>query len=203
MGGPVTEVMVDGFSDALSTNEEQQLRRLLVEIAKNDSEAFENLYQATVQPIYRYLRSQIQDEECIRDLLQEVYLSVWRKADSFQGTSRVMTWLIGIARHKLQDALRIASRIGKQETQWEEIECASTDDFSLGVVRTVDMSRHLAVLSKADKELTHLVFVQQLPLREVATLLGVPEGTVKSRVFHLKSKLRQALGTIKTKENPT
>ena len=68
------------------------------------------LYEQNAQAVYRYIRSRGFDEDTAADLMQETFLAAWRQQQRFEGASRPLTWLIGIARHKLADETRRRER---------------------------------------------------------------------------------------------
>ena len=83
---------------------------IISRMAGGDEKAFEELYNANARKVYAYLRSRNIDEETAADILQNTFLAAWRGAGRFQGGAKPLTWLIGIARHKLVDEIRVRER---------------------------------------------------------------------------------------------
>ena len=83
---------------------------LISRMAGGDEKAFEELYNANARKVFAYLRSRNIDEETAADILQNTFLAAWRGAGKFQGGAKPLTWLIGIARHKLVDEIRVRER---------------------------------------------------------------------------------------------
>ena len=83
---------------------------ILRRIADRDRAAFETLYNECAGGVYAYLRSRGLDEATAADALQDTFLAAWNGAASYRGDARRLTWLIGIARHKLADAVRARER---------------------------------------------------------------------------------------------
>ena len=159
---------------------------LVERIAKQDRDAFDELYRLLSTKIYGYLRLRLSNESGIEDILQDTFLSVWRQASSFQRASKATTWVFGIARHKLQDWLRIMGRPANEQL---DSETWIQEDFAPRVVAKLSFEQALRTLTPEGRELVYLVFVERWPYQDIARLLCIPEGTVKSRVHHLKRQL--------------
>ncbi len=171
-------------------NENDPLFSLLQRTSKGDREAFSSLYKATHQRIYVYLHRMVQGSNCIEDILAETYIQVWKSSNSFQGKSKVLTWMIGISRNL---ALK---EIGKTKYHDDiqnhpEIKAGSIDPDE-GCSKEI-LSMALGSLSIRHREILDLAFYQDLPYREIAHILDIPENTVKSRVFYAKRALRNVL----------
>ena len=163
---------------------------LLEQTAGGDRDAFAILYQETSQRIKVYLHRLVQDQNCIDDILVETYTQVWKNSAAFKGKSKVLTWMIGIARNL---ALK---EIGKKRYHEDiadhpEIEAAEID-LETGDRKEV-FSRALNLLSPKHREILDLAFYQDLAYREIAHILDIPESTVKTRVFYAKAALKTAL----------
>lgn len=115
---------------------------------------------------------------------------VWKSAKNFKGHSKVLTWIFGIARNQAHNTLRKESK--GQRLPKEDPTSASHDPTkSLHVdVRVQDA---LETLSPLHREVMHLVFYENLTVREAAELLGIPTGTVKSRMHHARLALAKKL----------
>ena len=166
---------------------------LLEQTAEGDRDAFAILYQETSQRIKVYLHRLVRDQNCIDDILVETYTQVWKNSAAFKGNSKVLTWMIGIARNL---ALK---EIGKKRYHEDiadhpEIEAAGID-LEAGDRKEV-FSRALNLLSPKHREILDLAFYQDLAYREIAHLLNIPESTVKTRVFYAKAALKTALERI-------
>lgn len=172
-----------------------ELSEMLRAVAGGDAEALAELYRRLESSIYAFAMSRLGDPEQAAEVLHEVMLGVWRKADTFRGRCRPLTWVLGIARHKVLDAQRRSSR-WRPEPPPEDVPDASVPapferlqrDERRDAVRGA-----LARLSDDHREVIHLAFYQDLSYPEISRLLGVPEGTVKTRVFHAKKAMRHRL----------
>jgi RNA polymerase sigma-70 factor (ECF subfamily) len=163
--------------------------RRLREVAAGSHQAFEALYRETAPSVGRYLASLGATHPLLSDLLQDTYLAVWRDAGRYVGPAAPLAWILGIARHKLGDYWRTNREIPVKDPRPETADVAQTGYEAARVAEV------LAALSPADRELVQLVFGADLGYRDVARLLDVPVGTVKSRVFRLRKMVREWEGT--------
>lgn len=167
-----------------------------MDTAAGDADAFHALYSAFVPRVYGYLRLRMADLSEIQDLMQVIFLAVWRNAGSYAGTSTVAAWIFGIARNKLLDWVRGREKFARLET-WpassEEGGDLADPDFADLVVAQLSIAHALATLPPHYAELFYLVFVESLSYKEISTLLEIHEGTLKSRMHQAKRRLRQQL----------
>ncbi len=166
---------------------------LLELTAQGDRDAFACLYEQTNHRIKVYLYRLVQNKDCIDDILVETYTQVWKNSDRFKGRSKVLTWMIGIARNL---ALK---EIGKKKYHEDiadhpQIKAVAID-FEAGNRKEV-FSRALALLTPKHREILDLAFYQDFAYREIAHLLNIPESTVKTRIFYAKASLKTALETM-------
>lgn len=136
-------------------------------------------------------------EEDASDLAQDFFLLVWEKAARWQEKAEVRPWLFTIAYHQLTDYYR---RQGYLETYLALYQQAEGQDGEELLSSRLDkaafdiaLTKVLATLPEAEQMLFDLRYMEELPISEIATVLEVPEGTVKSRLHTLIVKLRQKL----------
>jgi len=131
------------------------------------------------------------------DLISEVFLDVWRQADRFEGRSAVSTWLLAIARFKALSFMRRKPDEELDEETAGAIEDKSDDPEVL--VQKKDKStalrKCLQVLSPEHREVIDLVYYHEKSVQEVAEIVGVPEATVKTRMFYARKRLSELLKT--------
>jgi RNA polymerase sigma-70 factor (ECF subfamily) len=168
---------------------------LIVRIAAGDQLAMRTLFGRHQTAVYRWLRRFIRDEALAEDLLSEVFLDVWRQAGSFQARSSVSTWLLAIARHKALSACRRRVDDKLDEEFAAKIRDPADDPEAILLKKNRDeMLRHsLAHLSRKHKEVLDLVYYHGKSVKEVAEIAGIPEATVKTRMFHARRKLADFL----------
>lgn len=173
-----------------------ELSALLRSVAVGDTDALAELYRRLESSVYAFAVSRLGDPDQAGEVLHEVMLEVWRRAGSFRGDSRPLTWILGIARYKILDAQRRSRRWRPEPPPDHEVpdpgapaafERLQRDD------RRDAVRSALAGLSPDHREVLHLAFYQDLSYPEISRLLDIPEGTVKTRVFHAKKAMRSRL----------
>ncbi len=171
---------------------------LLKAIAARDEAALGRVYDRYRLILFGVLLRILNNREEAEDVLQEVFLQVWRRAADFdENRGRPFTWLVTLARSRGIDRLRtLASRervaqAGAKEAAEEEFSDAATDAVrseQRGVV-----NKALAQLPEEQKRLLMLAYFDGLTQSEIATQLGAPLGTVKTRMRSGMIKLRELL----------
>lgn len=186
----------DGFLESRDAAEQE---KTLIASAGTNKTAFERLMKPHLPVVYQYLKAHAPNEADAEDILQETMLSCWKSISAFQGTSGFRTWLMGIARHKLADYYR--DQYGRNYFSTVDLFDPELPDTADGqaerkieqVSEAIDIERAKEGLSAQDKELLFLVFDAQLSYTEIETVTGIPSGTVKSRIYTIKGKLRPLL----------
>jgi RNA polymerase sigma-70 factor (ECF subfamily) len=145
--------------------------------------------------VFRFVLRLVRDESVAEDLISEVFLDVWRQADRFEGRSAVSTWLLAIARFKALSALRRKPDQELDDETAEAIEDTSDDpEAALGKKdKAAAMRKCLAGLSAEHREIIDLVYYHEKSVEEVAVIVGIPEATVKTRMFYARKKLGELL----------
>ncbi len=170
---------------------------LLAAVGAGDVPCFERLYSAYERRILQYTRTIVRDVGTAEEVVVDTMLAVWDGARHFNRTSRVSTWIFGIARHKALDAVRRGSRggrSGKHVALHEAAEVASQEptpesSAHAGSVRAA-MEAAFERLSPEHREILYLAFFEDLPYEEIANLLSLPINTVKTRVYYAKENLK-------------
>lgn len=150
---------------------------------RGDLTAFEELVRANQAPVWRFLRHLVGDPTLAEDLTQETFLRVHRSLRSFRFQSKFSTWLFSIARNAAIDALRARDR------RQRLVEEAPRPQATADAAARVELDACVASLDPTHREAFVLVEVFGLTYRESGQALGVPEGTVKSRVHHARRRL--------------
>jgi RNA polymerase sigma-70 factor (ECF subfamily) len=168
---------------------------LIAATASGDKLALRTLYARHHVRVYRFLLRLVQNEAMAEDLLADVFLDVWRKADRFAGRSQVSTWLFAIARHKALSALRRPMTEALDDDAAERIE-DPTDNAEATLAKRetrAALRDSLAELSPAHREMVDLVYYHGRTIEEAAAIVGVPVGTAKTRMFYARKQLRSAM----------
>ena len=164
---------------------------LISRIARGDRLAMQVLFARHHVKVYRYVLRLMRDEMAAEDVISEVFLDVWRQANRFEGRSAVSTWLIAIARFKVLSSLRKRREEGLDEETAELIEEPSDNpEVALAKLDKAEKLRKcLTALSPEQREIIDLVYYHQKSVEEVAQIVGIPENTVKTRMFYARKKL--------------
>jgi RNA polymerase sigma-70 factor (ECF subfamily) len=176
---------------------------LLAEVATGDQPTFERIYRLYEKRVYQYALTLVNDQTMAENIVAETMIAVWRGAGTFARTSRVSTWIFGIARHKALDALRATGR-RQRETDIQDMVDLPAQDTPFEEMQRKQMQsltqRALSTLSREHQEVLRLVFYEELPYDEIAVLLSIPTNTVKTRVFYAKQQLKRQLERLGQKE---
>ena len=163
-------------------------RELLARVATRDEVAFRRLYDRYATRVFRYALTILGSQHLAEEVVQETMVAVWEGAGSFKGSSRVSTWIFGIARNQ-------AHALRRRESRGERVpdEPAVLPDPAERVEVQDRVLAAVEELPPEQREVVFLAFYEGLSYREIARILGVPEGTVKSRMYFAKRKLREVL----------
>jgi RNA polymerase sigma-70 factor (ECF subfamily) len=166
---------------------------LLERITRGDQMAMRTLFARHQMMVFRFVVRMVGDRALAEDVLSEVFLDVWRKAGRFEGRSSVSTWLLSIARHKALSARRRPCDAELDDTTAARlVDPADTPEVALQRRHDADLlGRCLAKLSPEHGAVIDLVYYHEKSVGEVAEIVGVPEATVKTRMFYARKKLAQ------------
>lgn len=182
-------------SRELSANPSTTDEVLIGRIANGDRLAMQVLFARHHVRVYRFVLRLVRNESTAEDLISEVFLDVWRQAAKFEGRAAVSTWLLAIARFKALSALRRRSEAELDEETAEAIEDTSdTPEVALEKKDKSELIRKcLTSLSPDHREIIDLVYYHEKSVEEVAEIVGIPEATVKTRMFYARKKLAELL----------
>ncbi len=174
-----------------TTSDEDLLRR----IAAGDPLAMRVLFARHQLAVHRFVLRVVRDETVAEDAVSETFLDVWRQAGDFEGRSKVTTWLLSIARFKAFSALRRRRDAGLDEEWAAEIpdEADTPEVVSQKLDKGAAIRLCMEKLSAEHREVLDLVYYHEASVDEVAGIVGIPEGTVKTRLFHARKKLAELL----------
>lgn len=170
---------------------------LLRSIAQGEKRAMALLFARHNVRIFRFALSVTRDQWLAESVVSDVFLDVWRHASAFKEKSEVSTWLIGIARHKALTALKRSPDEQLTDGFAERIEdTADGPEAAVGKrqTRTI-VAGCLVELSPAHREIIDLVYYHEKTIDEVAEILQIPRGTVKTRMFYARQHLAQLLAS--------
>jgi RNA polymerase sigma-70 factor, ECF subfamily len=168
---------------------------LLTLLAAGDRDAMKELYGRHQARIYRFVLRIVRNEARAEELVNEVFLAIWQQAGRFEGSSKPTTWMLSIAHNKAVSALRRRTEDAADDATIEEM----VDDADSAETRlqkddvAAILRRCIEKLPEDQRVVMDLVYYQEQSVREVSTILSVPENTVKTRMFYARRKLEVLL----------
>jgi RNA polymerase sigma-70 factor (ECF subfamily) len=168
---------------------------LIGRIAGGDRLAMQVLFARHHVRVYRFVLRLVRNEATAEDLISEVFLDVWRQAAKFEGRSAASTWMLSMARFKALSALRRRTEDELDDDTAGTIE-APEDDPETALAKKdkgTALRKCLEKLSAEHREIVDLVYYHEKSVAEVAVLVGIPEATVKTRMFYARKKLSELL----------
>jgi RNA polymerase sigma-70 factor (ECF subfamily) len=145
--------------------------------------------------VFRYAARLTGDVALAEDIMVDVFSAVWRSAHNFEPASQVSTWLLSIAHHKAVSEIRrrAKTRIGNDKTSVvvdgaHDPELTVAQNSRSEIIRTCLMQ-----LPVAQREIIDLVYYQERSIRDVAQIVGIAEGAVKSRMINARGRLAELL----------
>ena len=163
---------------------------LLASIGDADSGALERLYERHAPWLVARLNHRCADPDLVDQAVQDTFLAVWRKPGAYKGDGEVAAWIWGIGIRRLIDQLR-RQRVPLTQAS-EERQVSAEDEVLLGVEHS-DLAGVIDGLSPELRAVVRATVLDGLTTREAGRLLGVPTGTVKTRMARARVQMREAL----------
>ena len=179
------------------TDDRDRDRELIAKVAEGDRDAFSELMASTEDMVFAVCLRVMGDREAARDATQETFITLFRKADRYHGNAAVTTWLYRVTVNTCYDLLRKAKR-RRADALPDHVDPADPqgqDAFTSVELRT-PVTEALAKLPEEFRTAVILRDIEGLSLLDVAQILEVPVGTVKSRVFRGRKMLAADLGNL-------
>jgi RNA polymerase sigma-70 factor (ECF subfamily) len=168
--------------------------RSLIDRARNgDLDAFESIVRARMDAVYRLTTAILGDEADARDATQETFVAAWRQLRSLRDPERLDAWLQRIAINAARMSIRSRSRRRVREIPASSVTSLAARRGSTGPDDAVLLDDALATLAVDQRAILVLHHLDGRTVAEVAAILGIPEGTAKSRLFHARRALAAAL----------
>ena len=168
---------------------------LIGQIAAGDRNAMRVLYARHNVRVFRFIRRMVGNEAVAEELVSEVFFDVWRQAERFEARSQVSTWILGIARFKALSSLR-----QRKEEELDDDLARSIEDGSDTPEMAAEKNDQSAILrrcmmqlSPAHREIIDLVYYHEKTIQETVEIVGIPENTVKTRMFYARKRLAELL----------
>jgi RNA polymerase sigma factor (sigma-70 family) len=191
-GGSAGPGGLDGLED----------RALVARVTEGEAGALEALYSRYGRPCYSLARRIVADEALAQDVVQEVFLVLWRDASRFDAArGGFSTWLLSMTHHKAVDCVRREENLRKRRTAVEQLEEAeppapSPDDAVWTALRGERVRAALRDLPQQQREALVLAYFGGYTQREIAGLTATPLGTVKTRMLAGMRRLRSGLDAV-------
>ena len=178
-------------AEAGSAQREEEAR-LLGEVGRGDVDALRTLYRAFEKPLYNLGLRWLNDAALAEELVQEVTLRVWRRAGVYDpARGAASSWIFGIARNVASDLARAKSRapmpLGNPPADASE---PWNDDAAW---QQWEIGKAVQSLAPERRQIVQLAYVHQFTQAEIARALGIPLGTVKTRLYQALRQLRSIL----------
>lgn len=162
-----------------------------------DQRALEALARRWTPKLLRYAGRLIGSADLARDVVQDTWAGAIRGLSSLDDPARFPAWIYGIAHRKAMDCLRARAR---QRRLSEAYDAQSVEDSNpLHADESIDMQRAIKKLSPEHREVIALFYGADLDIDEIAEVLSIPHGTVKSRLFNARRQLRELVTDSQTR----
>jgi RNA polymerase sigma-70 factor (ECF subfamily) len=168
---------------------------LIAAVAKGEKAAMHALFVRHNVRVYRFILRITGNASLAEDLVSDVFLDVWRKAGQFEQRSQVSTWLLAIARLKAISAMRRRPHDELDEQALAQIEDPgeNADVMLERQERFTLLRKCLANVSPAHREIIDLVYYHGKSVAEASVIVGIPQASVKTRMFYARQRLGELL----------
>lgn len=165
---------------------------LVVLLNEQSHDAFNYLYDHYSGALFTIINQIVPDKDTAGDVLQEVFVNIWKKIGTYDSTKgRLFTWMLNIARNAAIDKIRSKGYRDSQRHQpITETDSGGIEMSSNPMVNDVGLKKVLTTLNEEYRRLIDLSYFQGFTHEEIAKMLGVPLGTVKTRIRTAISQLR-------------
>ncbi len=164
----------------------------LEKVASGNRQAIGVLYQRHHKRVFHFVRRYVNDVEAAEDLTNDIFIEVWQKASSYEGRSKVSSWILGIARYKALSEVRKRKPVhSKSEEILDAIEDDADDPemVSQKLDKGAAIKRCIETLSRDHRVILELIYYHEKSIEDVSEILDIPKNTVKTRTFHARKQL--------------
>ena len=179
--------------DDAATDQDQVL---VGRIAAGDRHAFEQLFKEYGERVFRYAHRLISDVTKAEEVTNDVMLEVWKNAAKFEGRSKVSTWILGITRHLALNSVRrkqlTTVDVDTVPGVADELQTTAAQEQDRDKIKA-GLRSALTGLSQDHRDVIELTFFHGCTYQEIGHIVGCPENTVKTRMFHAKKQMQELL----------
>jgi RNA polymerase sigma factor (sigma-70 family) len=169
-------------------------RELLARVSAGDLQAFERLYRVYQPRLARFLISILQRQQLVEEVLDDTMMVVWQTAGNFRGSSKLSTWIFAIAYRKALKAKARWPDPVEDEEYDTRVSSEAGPDEQLQHRRLHDaLLEAMGSLTPEHRAVVDLTYFHGMGYREIADIVNCPIDTVKTRMFHARRRLRQAM----------
>ena len=171
---------------------------LIGAVAADDRQAFARFYDRYRRKVARFVSRLTWRTDVVEETVNDTMVAVWQGASRFRGGSRVSTWVMGIAYRTALKRLKQVTRRPEEELNHRTEAPAATEMPDVALSRAQGSARVRVALSKLSPEhraVIELTFYDDCSYQEVAAIVGCPENTVKTRMFHARRRMKRLLAT--------
>ena len=185
----------DRRTDHRFVEEDVSDEMLLKNVAVGDKAAMHIMFVRHRERVFRFIQRLVRNPAIVDDLVSQVFLDVWRSANRFESRARVSTWLFSIARFKAISSRRERTLEDiDQDDAFGVADAGDTPDVALDRKETESILRAcIDMLSPAHREIIDLFYYREISTAEVSEMIGIPQATVKSRIFYARKQLARIL----------
>ena len=190
-GELLQSIELRGTQNAGALASKQLDQSLLSRVVQGDEQAMASLYARHSKLVYSVANGVLRDPSAAEDVVQHIFMEIFRLPTSFHGDGRIEGWLAVIARNRSIDMLRRK----RPTVPVEDVPLSSTEDIFADVERSIMKQRvrsAVALLPEPQRLVLELAYFEELTHMEIAERIGVPLGTVKSRIRGALHKLLKA-----------
>lgn len=180
---------------------DEKHKLLLEQISAGSEPSMSEFYNEFESRVYKFAYMRLNNTFEASEVLNEVMMEVWKNAGKFKGNSKVSTWIFGITHHKTIDLMRKRYRHDHVESEVDPDiidETPHIDQAILSSQITNKVQQCIKLLKQPFRDIIHLTFFEELHYSDIAKIMDCPKGTIKSRVFHAKSALKNCLASLST-----
>lgn len=169
---------------------------LIILIGKGNVMAFEELYERYFNKLHWYANGFLNDEAAAEDIVQEVFMKLMKTADNFNADYKVSTWIYSMTANQCKNILR--NEKNRQRLLDDNLPPSIETEQSVFIdidskLIKAELAEWLKQLSEKEQEIYSLRFEQELSIKEIAQIMNIPEGSVKSGIFYLLKKISTPL----------